>query len=97
MTSLKFSYSLKLLKESIKQNRHIIIMHTILLLLATILPAQIAIADLAERVKEYYPTILNMRADYTYLISGFSAFTIDSVKDKNALVPSVPSLENCCW
>ncbi|MBQ2896786.1 MAG: hypothetical protein IJE46_00495 [Clostridia bacterium] len=76
MTSLKFSYSLKLFKESLKQSRHIMIMHTILLLLATILPAQIAIADLAERIKEYYPTILNMRADYTYLISGFSFFAM---------------------
>ncbi len=76
MTSLKFSYSKNLFKESLKQNRHIIIMHTILLLLATILPAQITLANLAERVKEYYPTIINMRADYTYLISGFSAFTM---------------------
>jgi len=76
MTSLKFSYSFNLFKESLKQNRHIMIMHIILLLLATILPAQIAIADLAERIKEYYPTILNIRADYTYYISGFSVFTM---------------------
>lgn len=76
MTSLKFSYSFKLFKESLKQNRHIMIMHTILLLLATLLPAQISIADLAERIQEHYPTIYNIRAEYTYFISGFSAFAM---------------------
>ena len=76
MTSLKFSYSFKLFKESLKQNRNIIIMHTILLLLATILPAQLAIADLAERVREFAPSIINYRAEYTYYISGFSIFTM---------------------
>ena len=76
MTSLKFSYSLKLFKESLKQNKHIMIMHIILLLLATILPAQLAIVELAERIKEYYPTILNLRSEYTYYISGFSVFTM---------------------
>ena len=76
MTSLKFSYSAKLFKESLKQNRHIMIMHIILLLLATILPAQIAIANLAERIEEYSYLVVNMRADYTYYISGFSAFAM---------------------
>ena len=76
MTSLKFSYSFKLFKESFKQNKHVIIMHTILLLLATILPAQMSIVDLAERVREYAPSIINYRAEYTYFISGFSIFTM---------------------
>lgn len=76
MTSLKFSYSLKLFKESLKQNKHVMIMHIILLLLSTILPAQMAITDLAERVKEFAPSIITYRAEYTYYISGFSFFTM---------------------
>ena len=76
MTSLKFSYSKKLFKESLKQNRHIMIMHIILLLLATILPAQMAITDLAESVKEFAPSIITYRAEYTYYISGFSVFAM---------------------
>ncbi len=76
MTSLKFSYSLKLFKESLKQNKHIMIMHIILLLLATILPAQLSIVDLAERIKEYSHVLINMRSEYTYYISGFSAFAM---------------------
>ena len=76
MTSLKFSYSFKLFKESFKQNKHIIIMHTILLLLATILPAQLAIAGLEERVREFAPSIITYRAEYTYFISGFSIFAM---------------------
>ena len=76
MTSLKFSYSFKLFKESFKQNKHVIIMHTILLLLATILPAQMSIVDLAERVREYAPSITTYRAEYTYFISGFSILTM---------------------
>lgn len=76
MTSLKFSYNLKLLKESIKQNKHIMIMHTILLLLATILPAQISIANINQRIGEYSNSVYSMRGDYTYYISGFSAFAM---------------------